>query len=402
MKPRKHQLEISKQALPILKNYGLVCLSMQERTGKTLISLLLAEEVKAEEVLIITKKAALEGWQEHLDKFKTTKNYKLVNYHQVVKINPKYKPDLVIIDECHAYLSGFPKPGKILKEVRSICYQAPAIFLSATFSAQSFSQLFHEFCITKFSPWNHYKSFYRWFEDWGLPYSVQITGRTIKKYDRTKPGLYESVEHLFISYTRKELGFEHEPSDVLHYIELDGDNKVIYQELRTDYISGQIVADSPMKLMMVLHQLEGGVVLNNTDFGRQVLYFGTEKFDYFIKRFGDKKSVVVMAHYVEEQKWLKSKLKKATVLSSTAYAEGVDLSMYKTLVIYSQGFSTAQHRQRRARQANMKRKEPIAVHFLLMRGGVSEAVYRTVSINGKNFVDRYYQPRKRRVTKLKT
>ena len=65
--------------------------------------------------------------------------------------------------------------------------------------------------------------------------------------------------------------------------------------------------------------------------------------------------------------------------------------MYEHLVIYSMNFSTSQYTQRRARQANMKREQIINVHFILVKGGISEQVYKTVAINKSNFVDKYYE-----------
>ena len=63
----------------------------------------------------------------------------------------------------------------------------------------------------------------------------------------------------------------------------------------------------------------------------------------------------------------------------------------KHLIIYSQDFSTARHTQRRARQANMNRDEPIIVHYLLVKGGISEQVYNTVTINKTNYVDLLFE-----------
>lgn len=54
-------------------------------------------------------------------------------------------------------------------------------------------------------------------------------------------------------------------------------------------------------------------------------------------------------------------------------------------------FSTAKYTQRRARQCNMKRDTPIDFHFLLVKGGISEQVYKTVAINRTNFVDSYFK-----------
>lgn len=385
MTPYEHQTKIFKEAKPILDKHNMVCLSMEERTGKTLIGLMLAEASSAKNVLIVTRKKAIEGWCNHLHDYEHKKSYALINYESVKKITQK--PDLVILDECHA-ISGYPKPGVYQKTVRKLAFDCPVIFMSATFSAQTFSQLFHIFQITRHSPWFGFKNFYAWFREYGIPSTVRTATGEIQKYDQTKPGVYEKVEHLFISYTRKQLGFEHEPEDILHFIELEQYKKDIYRTLKRDGIYQDIIADSPMKLMILLHQLEGGTI--KTEEG--VLHFSSEKVEYIKNKWGDSKDMVIMAHYIGEQERLKEEFSNATILSSTAYAEGVDLSHFKDLVIFSQSFSTAQHKQRRARQANIKRKEPIKVHFLLVEKGVSEAVYNTVSINGKNFVDRYYLP----------
>ena len=98
-----------------------------------------------------------------------------------------------------------------------------------------------------------------------------------------------------------------------------------------------------------------------------------------------------MYNYKAEETKLQKRFQNAKLLQATSYAEGVDLHEYSDLVIYSQDFSTARHTQRRARQANKNRSEPIHVHFLLVKGGISEQVYKTVSINKKNYVDSVFE-----------
>jgi ERCC4-related helicase len=94
-----------------------------------------------------------------------------------------------------------------------------------------------------------------------------------------------------------------------------------------------------------------------------------------------------MYNYKAELTKLQQHFKNAVLLQGTSYAEGVDLSGHKHLVIYSQDFSTARHTQRRARQANVNRTLPINVHFLLVKKAISDEVYKTVSVNKKNYVD---------------
>ena len=391
MKPYKHQEDISNKAYEILKSHGLVYLSMEERTGKTLTSILVCEKTKINNILIVTKKKAITGWEETLNLYKEAKkNYTVINYESVHKLASK-DFDLVILDEAHANLSAYPKLGKRAKDIRAITYNLPCIFLSATPSAQTYAQLFHQFAMTKFSVWNKYKTFYTWFKEYGIPETMWLHGRQVAKYDTVKSDkVMEEVKHLFISYTRQELGFEHEPNDILHYVELEEDTKKLYRELETDEFIEEFeyAADTPMKKLVGLHQLEGGTLKLDTDF---TTFTAKEKIDYIKKTWGDTEDLVIFYHYKAELNKLSTHFKKAKILQATSFAEGVDLHKYKTLVIYSMDFSTARYSQRRARQCNMKRDEPIDVHYLLVRGGISEQVYKTVAVNKKNFVNSYFE-----------
>lgn len=390
MKPYKHQEEISNKACEILKSHGLVYLSMEERTGKTLTSILVCEMTKAQNILIITKKKALEGWDDTMSAYSITKSYTAVNYESLHKLTKK-DFDLVIIDEAHANLSAYPKLGKVAKMVKSITHKLPVIFLSATPSAQTYAQLFHQLSMTQYSPFNKYSSFYRWFEHYGIPDMMWLGGRQIKKYDKVKKDLiWDAIAHLFLSYTRKELGFTYEPNDILHWVDLNEETRDLYRELeKEDYITEfEYAADTPMKKLVGLHQIEGGTLKNEDS---NIRLRNREKVQYIKQHFGDEASVVIFYHYKNEEALLKESFAEARILQATSFAEGVDLSMYKTLVIYSMDFSTARYSQRRARQCNMKRDEPINVHYLLVKEGISHQVYTTVAINKKNFVNSYYE-----------
>lgn len=392
MQPYKHQVDIAKQAFDILKVNGIVYLAMEERTGKTLTSILTVEHSKiAQKILVITKKKALDGWFDTLAKYKTDKLFDVVNYHQVDKKNPK-DYQLVIIDEAHAYLSKYPKVGEIHKSVAKFTKDKPIIYLSATPSAQGYSLLYHQFSLSNWSPWRHYSNFYKWFEVYGVPRTRFIGGKQFKEYNTTKEDLVKKdVDHLFISYSRVDLGFEHEPNDVVHFVELEQTTKKLYKELETNNLVKvnelEIIADTPMSLLTKLHQIEGGTIKYEED---SLAIGNLEKITYILDKWGDSEDLVIFYHYKQEEKLLKRYFNKAQILQASSFAEGVDLSMYEHLVIYSMNFSTSQYTQRRARQANMKREQIINVHFILVKGGISEQVYKTVAVNKSNFVDKYY------------
>lgn len=390
MTPRQHQYDISKMGYRLLQQYGLVYLAMEERTGKTLTSILIAEMSKATTILVITKKKAMPGWEETLSKFNHTKKYTIINYESLHKVLTTF--DLIIVDEAHSNVSAYPVITKTWKNVYKFTKGKPLVLLSATPSAQTYSQLFHQLKLSSYSPWNKFKTFYDWFKTYGILDIKYLAGRQIMIYDKVIPEAFESCKHLFISYTRQELGFEHEPNDVLHYVDLLDTTKKMYNTILKDkyYLleSLEYVADTPMKVMVGLHQIEGSTLKLSEEIS--INLSGCEKAKYILNNFGDVKNLVIFYHYKQEEKFLKLYFKHATILQATSFAEGVDLSMYKTLVIYSMDFSTARYSQRRARQCNMLRGEPIDVHYLLVKGGISEKVYQTVAINKQNFIDKYF------------
>lgn len=407
MTPKPHQVRISEQGYEALKANGLVYLAMEERTGKTLTSILICEKSPfLKNILIITKKKALMGvednsaeeaeggWHGTLNQYQeATKNYTVTNYHSLHKIRHT-NFDLVILDEAHAYLSKYPIRGEIWKAVSRFTKCKPIIYLSATPSAQSYSMLFHQLALSTWSPWSKYSNFYNWFAFYGKPRTRFIGGKQFKEYhDTQSEWIKQEIAPFFISYTRKELGFEHEPEDVLHFVPLSPNTVALYKKLETSAVvhlgDELITAETPMSEMSKLHQIEGGTI--KKDDKTSFIIGNTEKIDYIKENFGDTEELVIYYHYIKELELLKKHFKKAMILQAISFAEGVDLCMKETVVVYSMNFSTSQYTQRRARQANMDRKTPIRVHFILSAGAVSHQVYTTVAINKTNFVDKYYE-----------
>lgn len=407
MTPYKHQESISNKALDILRKNLIVYLAMEERTGKTLTSILTYEKSKCKNILVVTKKKAIAGWEDTFKAYgfvynkvlkcwesKTGKKYLVINYESLHLV--KFDNDACIIDEAHSNLGAYPKIGKIWKLTYNFTRGRPIIFMSATPSAQTYSQLYHQLKLSSWTPWIKYPTFYSWHKVYGIEKIIFLAGRQLKQYNEVKNDLVlEDVKHLFISYKRQELGFEHEPKDILHYIELSAKTKSYYNELLKHNvleINGEfIVADTPMSLRTKLHQLEGATIKYKVDdIDKNIIFDTNEKIEYIKNKWGDSKDLVIFYQYIAEKKLLEAKFKNSIILQGTSFAEGVDLSMYKTCVVYSMDFSTAKYTQRRARQCNMKREEPIDFHFLLCKDAISEQVYNTVAVNKSNFVDTYF------------
>lgn len=361
MKPLKHQVEKSRECYDILKSKGLVYLAGEVRSGKTLTAILTAEMTKAEHILVLTKKAAIPGWMKFSEFF--TKQYNITNYEQVTKLS-KDNYDLIIVDEAHN-LGQVGKPSKRVKDIRKIALNKPVILMSGTPHAETKASMYHQMCITKYSPFNQWKNFYRFFDVFGILETQYIAGRLLKVYKKTKPEIDIYLQDYWVRMTQEDAGIMVEQEEELHYIELDKDTKALYNQLLTDKIAiidgEEVVCDSDMKLRVTLHQLE----------------FSDAHVNYIYKNFKGK--VALMAHFIKQQEELSKIFPYFDVFSSNRHKEGVDLSMYDHFVIVSNDYSGAGHLQRMQRNVNINNTKATKVHHLLVEGGISDQVYKAVS-----------------------
>ena len=393
MKALPHQIEKSKDCLEIINNTGMCYLQGLPRSGKTLTSILVAEQLEdVKSILVLTKKNAISGW-EKFNKL-MTKTYKITNYEQIGKLT-KEDYDFVIIDESHN-LSAFPKPSGRTKLIKDLAYDKKVILLSGTAIVESPSGIYHQCYITKYSPFSEFKSFYQFHKEWGLPYEKFIAGRNLKFYDKCKPDLIEEINKFSVYMTQEDAGINVNAEDELHYINLEDRTKKIYNHLQKKKVVSvydvnqnvvKIVCDSTMKLRTTLHSLEGGT------FKMDCNYYelgNLEKINYIKKHFPDNFDTTIMAHFIQERELLAKHFKKAQILSSMANSQGIDLSHSKFFIVYSESYSGSHHIQLRERIINVNGSKTNKVIYLLVRGAVSEQVYKVTS-NKMDFNNSLYK-----------
>ena len=149
---RDYQIDIVSKGKTILKQFGIVYLAMEVRTGKTATALTIANDFKR--VLFITKKKAI---QSILDDFSAL-NYKyelvVINNESLHKIDGKF--DLIISDEHHRNAT-YPKPNLSAKFIRANFANLPMIFLSVFLGVLRASVVFlsdtREPNVNMFFPW---------------------------------------------------------------------------------------------------------------------------------------------------------------------------------------------------------------------------------------------------------
>jgi hypothetical protein len=319
--------------------------------------------------------------------------------------------DMIIVDEAHNFGSTArtKKKGQKratgstrVKLMKRIAVGKPIIFISATPSAQGLYMLYNQFNLCSWSPWNKYKTFYSWFDVYGIPEIVYTRGgaRTIRTKTQDDKVMAD-VKKYFITYTRADLGFTQEPVDQVHYVEPPQLFKDIYNTLQKHKVieldGHTIVADTDMSLRTKLHQLEGGTIkykpVDSDDDNERVTLILDKlafKVEYMLKHWPDSPKLAIMYEYIAEKELLQRYYKEAEILQGSAFAEGYDLSHMDTLVVYSMSFRTVKYIQRRARQCGLHREDPIIVHYPLVKGAISDQVYKTVAINKTNYTDKYY------------
>lgn len=380
--PLPHQIEKAKECLEVINKLGIVYLQGSPRAGKTLTSILVAEQLEdVKNVLVLTKKNAIAGFKKFISEdLRCT--YNITNYEQAKKLN-RDDYDFIILDESHS-LGAFPKPSLRTKAIKELAYDKKVILLSGTAIVESPSGIFHQCFITKYSPFQ-FKNFYAFHKEWGIPASQFIAGRELKMYNRTRSELLNYINEFSIFMSQKDAGINLQAVDELHYIELDDRTKKMYNHLQKNKIIKfydvnnevvELICDSTMKLRTSLHSLEGGTVKMNDKYYE---VGNLEKINYIKKHFGDTADISIMSHFVHERELLKKHFKNAVVYSSNANAEGVDLSHSKYFIIYSSDYSGAKHIQRRERIININGSNTLKVIFLLVKSAISQQVYAATS-----------------------
>ena len=388
MTPYPHQVEYAAHTLNTIRECGFAYLAFEERCGKTLTAILAAEQSTRTNILVLTKKAAIPDWIKTLEQFSHTKHYHITNYEQAHKLQADW--DLIILDEAHHALSKYPKPSETWKNVKKLCVEQPIIFMSATPYAETLSQLYHQFALSSWSPFEE-NSFYKWHKVWGIDSSIRVAGREIKQYNLVKDyAVLPKIAKYFHRLTRAEIGFEHEPTDKIHHVPLTPSSSEYYTTLEKHSIvhidERPVVAETAGALMQKLAQLVGGTMI--TEDG--AFFIGNrEKIEYIYETFGDCKNMAIMHNYKLEEALLKQTFKRASIMQGDRFAEGVDLSHIENLIIYSMSFRTSKYIQRRARQASKNRGTKIVVHYILS-GLIDTKIYEAVALKKQNFTAKLY------------
>lgn len=396
MELRDYQKKIANQAVSILNRLHIVYISMEVRTGKTLTSLETAKLYGAKRVLFLTKKKAISSILRDYDDFNYQFELTVINDESMHKLEDT-NYDLVIHDEHHRF-GAFPKPGLATKTYKQMFGSKPMIFLSGTMTPESFTQVYHQFWVSNYSPFKHYVNFYRWADDYVNKFQKKINGFLANDYSKgNELKIMTAISPYVITFTQQQAGFSTEIEEEVLYVDMSDKTKMIVKKLEKDLVvEGKdevILADTPVKLMQKLHQLWSGTV--KFESGNSMV-IDTTKAEFIKNRWHDKK-IGVFYKFKEELSALQqvfgdnltTELYKfdnegyqVIALQIVSGREGISLKNADYVVFYNIDFSATSYWQARDRMTTMDRKFN-KVYWLFSIGGIEDKIYKAVKAKKK-------------------
>jgi hypothetical protein len=395
---RDYQSEFANKAYLILKEKKIVYLAMEPRCGKTATALETCRLYGAKNVLFLTKKKAISSIQNDYYSFGFKFKITVINDEQLENINNSF--DLIIHDEHHRF-GAFPKPSKRVKEYKLKYSFLPMIFLSGTPAAESYSQMFHQFWVSSYTPFKQYGSFYKWSKTFVNVKPKHLGHGVVNDYSDAKKDLIDLViDPYILKYTQKESGFESKVNEHVIYIPELCQNLI--SKLKKDKVivgkEETILADSGAKMMQKIHQLESGTIKFESGKSQSLDY---SKAIFIRDKFKGKK-IAILYYYVEELELLKQVFPNHTndlnefnttdkdfIGQQYSTALGVNLSKAECLIFYNFGFSGTNFIQARDRMT-IKERLINDVYFVYAKGSLSEKIHQVIK-QKKNFTEAQFK-----------
>jgi len=391
MELRDYQTKISAEAVEILRNKKIVYLAMEVRTGKSLTALNTAQLYGAKRVLFLTKKKAISSIQWDYDNFGFTFDLTIINDESLHLVKGEF--DLIIHDEHHRF-GAFPKPNATAKEFKKRFSKLPMIFLSGTPTPESYSQWFHQFWVSDYSPYKNYANFYKWAAEYVDIKEKRLGYGVVKDYSNAKENLIRrSTRPYVITFTQKEAGFTTSVNEMVLECEMQPITYEVIRRLKKDLIvrngQGQVIlGDSGVKMMGKVHQLSSGTCKFEDGTSKVIddskARFIKEKFKgekiaifYKFKAEWDALLQVFGPDYLTNSVEEFDATNKNIALQILSGREGVSLKNAKYLVYYNIDFSATSYWQSRARLTTKERLNN-EVFWIFSKGGIEYDIYKTV------------------------
>lgn len=403
MKFREYQLDIIERGSNILEAEGFLYLAMEVRTGKTLTSLGIAQELGCENVVFLTKKKAISSIEKDYQMLNPRYNFTVINYESMHKLDI-LDCDMLICDEAHT-LGAFPKPNKRARQVREFIgsYNCFVCLLSGTPTPESYSQMYHQVYGIPTNPFRKYKNFYRFCDDFVNVKERIINSLRIRDYTEGNLMILDFMKPFTISHSQKEAGFIVKTNEQILEVEMKPGTYELAKRLKKDLVvqgnEEVVLADTPVKLMQKLHQIYSGTIIFES--GKSMV-IDNSKAEFIKRRFKDKK-IAIFYKFKKELDALKEifldnittelsvfeDTHKNIALQIVSGREGISLRHAEALVYFNIDFSATSYWQSRDRMTTKERLYN-KVYWIFSKKGIEKKIYKAV-IKKKDYTLKHFK-----------
>ena len=391
LKFRDYQDKIIAEGKQILTSKKFLYLAMEVRTGKTLTSLGIAEELGYENVLFITKKKAISSITADTNLLCPSYTLFIINYESLHKA-PDITWDLIICDEAHG-MGSYPKPSNRSKAVKELIRKCNShvILLSGTPTPESYSMIYHQVYGIPNNPFSSFKNFYGFAREHVRIKEIKINGLFHKNYDDAPESVMNLMKPYTISYTQAEAGFKVDTQEHVLYVDMNESTYSMCNKLTKDLVvegkNEVILGDTPVKLMQKLHQMYSGTV--KFESGKSMVLDYTKA--NFIRDSFEGQKIGIFYKFKEELNALKEvygdrlttelpefeTTDKSIALQIVSGREGISLKQASALVYYNIDFSATSYWQSRDRMTTKDRLKS-NVYWVFSKGGIEDKIYKAV------------------------
>ena len=390
---RDYQRDIISRGVEIINKHRFLYLAMEVRTGKTLTSLGIASEINAKQVLFVTKKKAVTSITADYKALNPDYDIMVINYESLHTVQNDCKWDLIILDEAHG-IGAFPKPNLRATMVRDLIkkLRPKVILLSGTPTPESYSQMYHQVFAIPGNPFAEFPNFYRFCDKYVKVKEKKVNGLMIRDYTDAHESILEKMRPYTINYTQQEAGFKTETIEEVLEVVMKPSTYNIIKKLKRDLVvegkEDVILADTPVKLMMKVHQLCSGTI--KFESGNSMI-LDLSKAE-FIKEHFDGFKIGIFYKFKEELNALQEVFgnmittdleefddtDKNIALQIVSGREGISLKAADYLVYYNIDFSATSYWQSKDRMTTKDRLHN-NVYWIFSKGGIEKDIYKAVT-----------------------
>jgi hypothetical protein len=291
-------------------------------------------------------------------------------------------------------MGAFPKPSGRAELVASVIkkYRPKVILLSGTPTPESYSQMYHQVYGIPGNPFASFQNFYRFCDKYVRVKERKINGMMIRDYSGGLDTIIEAMKPYTINYSQQQAGFSVKIEEHILNVRMKDSTYELIGKLKRDLVivgaTETILADTPVKLMMKVHQLCSGTI--KFESGNSMV-LDLSKAEFIRDNFAGKK-LGIFYKFKEELTALEQVLgdglttelsefeatDKSIALQIVSGREGISLRQADCLVYYNIDFSATSYWQSRDRMTTKDRTHN-NVYWVFSVGGIEHDIYKAVT-----------------------